>query len=890
MNNPTDNAKLTPAMRQYQHFKGQYPEAILFFRMGDFYETFYEDAKICSQVLGIALTSRNKGENPIPLAGIPYHAIDGYLHKMIKAGYKVAICEQMEDASQAKGVVKRDVVRLVTPGTLTEDALLDENVGNYLAAFCFAGNCKASLGSSPGLRAGLAWVDLSTGQFFAQPMDGRHLLDELVRLTPAECIYNEDSLETNELFKKFISQLKEITATTLTPRPGWQFDPFQTNETVKKHFGTASLEGFGFEHADCCIAAAGAVLHYLNETQKTALTHINTLRKVSRERFLQIDKTTLRSLEIERTIRDGTPAGSLLHSIDKTQTAMGARKLRLWVCYPLNDMEHIQRRQDSIAELVQLDQIRDKLRKLLTNIADIERITTRISTARATPRDLLGLGHTLRQMPEIKILLNECSTEMPGQLAQQCDCLEQLADLIESAINPQAGLSYRDGNVIQTGFDEEVDRLRGICQDGQSWLAKYQKKLIEQTGLNSLKVGFNKVFGYYVEVSRVYKGQVPVDFVRKQTVKNAERYITDELKRYETEALNAQQRCRELEEKLFQDIRSRIAAQTPRLQQVADAVAKIDVLTSLAHIARHRNYCRPQMHLDPELEIIEGRHPVLDVTMAGSPEQFVPNDVTLGGRTGDIAIITGPNMSGKSTYIRQTALLVLMAQMGSYIPAQSASIGLVDRIFTRVGASDELTRGQSTFMVEMIETANILNNATSRSLVILDEIGRGTSTYDGLALAWAITEHIAAKIKCRTLFATHYHEITELADLLNNVKNLNVAVREWKDEVVFLHKIIEGRTDKSYGIHVARLAGIPKNVITRSNEILEELESSFSREAHTPQLGGRIEAKPSGEQFLFDILPPDPLLEKLKETDLNNLTPLQAINLLNEIKKELENR
>jgi DNA mismatch repair protein MutS len=475
---------------------------------------------------------------------------------------------------------------------------------------------------------------------------------------------------------------------------------------------------------------------------------------------------------------------------------------------------------------------------------------------------------------------------MLTQLAQQCDTLEYIAELIESAIDPNASLTYRDGGVIRTGFNEDVDHLRSICHQGQTWLGQYQKKLIEQTGFANLKVGYNRVFGYYVEISQSFRGQVPPDFVRKQTIKNAERYITDELKRYETEALTAEGRCKELEEKLFQDVRNQVAAQTLHLQQVADAVAKIDILTGLAHLARHNNYCRPQMHLDKDMKIIEGRHPVLDISLGS---QFVPNDITFDNK-GKTTIITGPNMSGKSTYIRQAALLTIMAQMGSFIPAQSADIGLVDRIFTRIGASDELTRGQSTFMVEMLETANILNNATDRSLVILDEIGRGTSTYDGLALAWAITEHIATNIKCRTLFATHYHEITELGDLLENVNNRNVAVREWKDDVVFLHKIVDGRTDKSYGIHVARLAGVPKNVLSRSQEILEELQNNFSREAHVPELGGRLEGASDNQLPLFNNLPADPILDKLRDIDINNLTPIQAINLIEEIKTELENR
>jgi len=883
-----NNQKLTPAMRQYRHFKSQYPEAILFFRMGDFYETFYEDAKVCSKVLGIALTSRNKSENPVPLAGIPYHALDSYLNKMIKAGHKVAICEQIEDPAGAKGIVKRDVVRLVTPGTLTEEALLDEAVGNYLAAVCFGrtiASQKTATGSGPE-QAGLAWVDLSTGQFFAQLLDSRHVLDELVRLRPAECIVSEDSNNKSSLPEKFSEQLSELVSCNLTPRPGWTFDPYQAGETLKKHFATSGLEGFGFSELDCSVAAAGAVIDYLNETQKTTISHIAKLRKVTRDRFLQMDKTTLRSLEIERTIRGNETSGALLHSIDKTRTAMGARKLRLWLMFPLNDLDHIQCRQDAIAELVQMDSVRDDLRKDLCDVADIERITARISTGRASPRDVLGLGQALRRLPAIKNHMDQCSCEMLTQLAQQCDTLEHIAELIESAIDPNAGLTYRDGGVIRTGFNEDVDHLRSICHQGQTWLRQYQKKLIEQTGFANLKVGYNRVFGYYVEISQSFRGQIPPDFVRKQTIKNAERYITDELKRYETEALTAEGRCKELEEKLFQDVRNQVAAQTLHLQQVADAVAKIDILTGLAHLARHNNYCRPQMHLDKDMKIIEGRHPVLDISLGS---QFVPNDITFDNK-GRTTIITGPNMSGKSTYIRQAALLTIMAQMGSFIPAQSADIGLVDRIFTRIGVSDELTRGQSTFMVEMLETANILNNATDRSLVILDEIGRGTSTYDGLALAWAITEHIATNIKCRTLFATHYHEITELGDLLENVNNRNVAVREWKDDVVFLHKIVDGRTDKSYGIHVARLAGVPKNVLSRSQEILEELQNNFSREAHVPELGGRLEGASDNQLPLFNNLPADPILDKLRDIDINNLTPIQAINLIEEIKTELENR
>jgi len=876
---------LTPAMRQYQHFKQQYPEAILFFRMGDFYETFYEDAKTCSRVLGIALTSRGKNDRAIPLAGVPYHAVDSYLNKMIRAGYKVAVCEQVEDAAQAKGVVKRDVVRLVTPGTLTEEALLDERKGNFLAAVCFGPPCPAGAAAQAQapVPTGLAWVELSTGQFFAEIVDQRELLDEIVRLAPAECLLSDDK---DNLPEQFCRQLTEQLPAAITHRPGWVFDAQHAAEMLKKHFRTASLAGFGFEQPDRSIAAAGAIIEYLNETQKTALNHIARLRKVSQRQFCRLDQTTLRSLEIERTIRENAAAGTLLSCLDETCTAMGARRLRWWLCYPLNDLAHINRRQDAVAELVQLDTVRDELRRCLRNIADVERITTRISTQRASPRDVLSLGQTLRQLPAVRALLENCSSPLLTHLLARCETLDETADLIESAIDPEAPPAYRDGGVIRSGYDEQIDHLRSIGRDGQRWLADYQKTLIDRIGFPNLKVGFNKVFGYYVEISHAHRGELPADFVRKQTVKNAERYITDELKRYETEALTAEQRCRQLEQTLFQDVRRRIAQQTVALQQVAEALAELDVLVCLAHIARRRDYCRPRMHTDSDMTILDGRHPVLDTTLGS---RFVPNDIALGTADGDLAIITGPNMSGKSTYIRQAALLVLMAQMGSFIPAKSAQIGLVDRIFTRVGASDELARGQSTFMVEMTETANIINNATERSLVILDEIGRGTSTYDGLALAWAITEHIATTIKCRTLFATHYHEITELADLLPNVKNYNVAVREWKDDVVFLHKIVSGRTDRSYGIHVAHLAGIPKPILRRSGEILEELESNFAREAHVAQIGGRLEAaRPDGQLPLFDAVPLDTLREKLADVNPDTLTPIQALNLLQELKSELD--
>ncbi|MCU0914863.1 MAG: DNA mismatch repair protein MutS, partial [Planctomycetes bacterium] len=817
---------LSPAMRQFQHFKQKHPDCILFFRMGDFYETFYEDAKTCSRVLGLTLTSRDKGsENPVPLAGVPYHAIDGYLKKMLQAGYRVAVCEQVEDPKTAKGVVKRDVVRIVTPGTLTDDMLLEDKKDNFL--------CAIDLDVQG--YAALSWVDISTGHFFVQRVVESELLSELQRLAPAECLLADRRGELFEVeTRRLANDIGRLTRAIITERPSWYFDPYQTRQRLLKHFGTATLEGFGIGANDAdLIPPAGAILEYLNETQKTTLGHIQSLRRISRQEFLQIDPVSLRSLEILQTIRAESRRGALLACLDETLTGMGGRMFRNWLCLPLCDVAAITQRQDAVQELKENLPVLTQIRELLSNVADTERIAARISTFRASPRDLLGLARTLRQVPRLRELLSGLQTRLNTQLAGQCDSMDELAALLESAVEPDSPTHLRDGGVIRNGFSQELDRLRSISTDGQSWLRNYQKQEAQRTGIANLKVGFNKVFGYYIEITNAAADKVPADYLRKQTVKNAERYITEQLKQYENEVLTAEERALELEQRLFEDLRAESAKYIPRLQQLAETVAQCDCLACLAHIAGRRNYCRPTITEDRRLVIREGKHPVL-VELLGA--EFVPNDVDLGDGLGDIAVITGPNMSGKSTYIRQIALLVLMAQAGSFIPAKAAEIGLVDRIFTRVGASDELVRGQSTFMVEMTETANIINNATARSLVILDEVGRGTSTYDGLALAWAITEHLATRLKCRTLFATHYHELTELAELFGNIRNCNVAVREWMDEVVFLHRILPGGTDKSYGIHVAKLAGIPKPILARSKEILEELESAFAKEAKAERL------------------------------------------------------
>jgi len=871
-----NDEKLTPAMRQFHRFKKSHPDCILFFRMGDFYETFYDDARICSKVCGLALTSRSKGENPIPLAGVPYHAVDGYLKKMLQAGYKVAVCEQVEDPKTAKGVVKRDVVRVVTPGTLTDDMLLDAKEDNFL--------CAVSLGADS--RAAIGWVDISTGHFFVQGVPENKLLDELVRLSPAECLLAD---RRGELFEaetnKLAGDIGQLTGAVVTQRPGWYFDPYQGRQRLLKHFGTATLEGFGLSEGDATIAAAGAVIEYLRETQKTTLEHIQSLKKIDRKNYLQIDQTSLASLEILRTIRTESRKGSLLECLDETITAMGGRMFRNWLCMPLCEVERIELRQDAVEEMKNEDVKSAGLRRLLSDVADLERIAARVSTLRASPRDLLALAATLVQIPRLREILQECSAPLLLQLSERCDSMDELGEFLESAIEPQCPSHLRDGGVIRAGFSEELDSLRSVSRDGKSWLGRFQREQIERTGIANLKIGYNKVFGYYIEVNHSSADKVPADYVRKQTIKNAERYITDELKKYENRVLGAQEKALALELELFEQVRRQTAKYVGRLQKLAEAVAECDCLAALAYVAGRRNYVRPTITEAAELIIKEGKHPVLAETLGA---EFVPNDVELGDKSGDVLVITGPNMSGKSTYIRQTALLVLMAQMGSFIPAQEATIGLVDRIFTRVGASDELVRGQSTFMVEMTETANIINNATEKSLVVLDEVGRGTSTYDGLSLAWAITEHIANKIKCRTLFATHYHELTELAELFTNVKNCNVAVREWADEVVFLHRILPGGTDKSYGIHVAKLAGVPRPILERSKEIMEELESTFAKEAAGKRLAKHKTKEPDSD-MLF-VKRHKSVLDKLSSIDVNNLTPMEAINLLHQIRKEVEEK
>ncbi|MBN1553657.1 MAG: DNA mismatch repair protein MutS [Phycisphaerae bacterium] len=863
----------TPAMRQYHSIKEQYPDYLLLFQMGDFFETFYEDAKTCSRILGLALTSRSKGPSAIPLAGLPIHALDNYLARLIRAGQRVAICEQVEDPKQAKGVVKRDVTRLITPGTLTDETLLEQREGNYLAAVFATAPEKNS-------HVGIAWVELSSGAFQAMCAPRDHAMDELVRIAPAEVLLPEGSDFDDP---KWRENLRATLSAAPTGRPSWAFDARAATETLNTHFQTNTLAGFGFDGWDESLSAAGAIIEYLRETQKSALAHIRQLRKIERTDYMAIDGNTLRCLEVHRTLRSGQRSGSLLACVDKTCTGMGARLLERWLTFPLVSYSAILARQEAVEFFVNRRDRLSPLRDLLSECSQIDRISTNIALGRVRPRELVALGATLKILPQIAGLL-PADDSLPDLVAQNRPGLLGLdapRDLIARAIDPDCPNTLRDGSVIAKGFDEEIDRLRTIGQKGQSWLSEYQQSETKRTGV-PLKVGYNKVFGYYIEITHAHREKAPPEYHRKQTLKNAERYITDELKKYEAEVLTADQRAKDRENLLFEQVRAELAEHLEAMQVAGRAIATLDVLAGLAQLAAQRGYIRPTITQENTLEIIGGKHPVLAEQLR---EQFVPNDVEMGAKDDRLLIITGPNMAGKSTYIRQVALLTLLAQTGSFIPAERATIGLADRIFTRVGAADELTRGLSTFMLEMVETANILNNATAKSLVILDEVGRGTSTCDGLALAWAICEHIALKVKCRTLFATHYHELTELETLLDGTTNLNVAVREWNDEVIFLHKIATGGTDQSYGVHVARLAGVPKDVIARARQLLPQLQAHLAQGLDMPELAAR--AQQAAAQMNLFAGPAERVANELKHADLDNLTPMQALDLLRKLKEEL---
>jgi DNA mismatch repair protein MutS len=826
------------------------------------------------------------------MAGFPHHQLENYLGKLVAAGLRVAICDQTEDPKQAKGLVRREVTRIVSAGTLTDASLLDPRQSNYLAAIAV------------GEPAGLAWAELSTGRFHAACFPAGQLADQLARIDPAECLLAEGATSLAATAGRQV----------VTRRPPWAFGHAAAVQSLAKHFGTASLEGFGFDTArdGPALGAAGAILDYLAETQKTSLAHLDRLIPYRAGQTLELDESTRRSLEITRTLRDGHREGSLLAALDRTTTSMGSRTLADWLANPLADLAAINERSAAVAELVADPRLCDDLRSRLQDIHDLQRLLARVTTGRATPRDLAWVGRTLAALPAIKARLTARTSPLLNRLEAELDLCSEIRAKLEGALADECPLASRDGGLIRGGFHAELDTLRDLSAGGKQWMAQYQADEIARTGIPSLKVGFNKVFGYYLEVTHTHGHKIPDNYQRKQTVKNAERYVTNELKQYEEKVLTAEERAKELEYELFVQLREATAAAAKRLQATAAVLSQLDVLAALAALARQRGYCRPRCVEEPLLRIIDGRHPVLDIL--ATEGTFVPNDTQCGpaaqcpadevpsqdgkprgdkpedGTGGQILLITGPNMAGKSTYIRQVALLTLMAQIGSFVPAREAVIGLADRIFARVGAADELARGQSTFMVEMTETARILNLATPRSLVILDEIGRGTSTYDGVSLAWAVVEHLHDRIGCRTLFATHYHELTDLARSLRGVRNLNVAVREWDEQLVFLHKIVPGPADKSYGIHVARLAGVPKEVNARAMEILARLEQEHVSGDGRPKMARRPTR--GGDLQLTLFAPQEhPLLDRIRALELNNLTPLEALRLLQEWQVALaENR
>jgi len=887
--------RATPAMRQYFRFKKQHPECVLFFRMGDFYEMFDDDARLCHRVLGITLTERTKG---VPMAGVPYHAVESYLRRMIEHGYRVAVCEQVEDPKQAKGVVERAVTRVVTPGTLVDESLLDEGRPNHLAAIQFTEAGEAS-------PAVLAMAELSTGSFTLHDLAADTIVDEVARLGVSELLHVEiaDGATAGR-----VDRLRQATGCALTPRPAWTFRSQDARDAIREFFGVASLAGFGLHDDDAAIGPAGALLRYVRETQAQprdessgrSLAHLRPPRRESRAEVVMIDAVSLRALEVERTLRTGAVDGSLVGSLQRCRTPMGKRLLRQWLCFPSRSASVIESRQRAVGALVGDRELAEAVIGSLSSVQDVARIVGRVSMGRATPRDVVALGRSLAPLSTLAALLDGQSAfaAIAARLREAAASLAPLAEAIATSCVDDPPAHLREGGLFHDGIDAALDESRLLQRDGRSFLARYQKELIDETGIGSLKIGFNSVFGYYIEVSHANARRVPDSFTRRQTLRNAERYITPRLREFEEKITTAEARAIEREQQLFDRLCRDAAAQSAALSQFADAIAELDVLSSFGeHAVKHR-CVRPTIVDEPVLDIRQGRHPVLDGLLG---DRFVPNDCALGlgdnvgDRAGEqerspaagsasLALITGPNMAGKSTFIRQVALIVLLAHTGAFVPAEQATIGIVDRIFTRIGADDALHAGQSTFMVEMTETANILHHATGRSLVVLDEIGRGTSTLDGLSLAWAIAETLAG-LGCRTLFATHYHELTALADRFRSVRNLHVSVREWGDDIVFLYRIAPGRTDRSYGIHVAKIAGLPADTIARARQILDTLA------VHTDQAELEIEGRNQGaaapsrgaQMSLFTEYLPHPAVERLRGLSIESMSPMQAFDTLRQL-------
>jgi len=863
----------TPLMTQYYAIKAQHQDAILFFRMGDFFEMFGEDAKVGAKALGITLTSRGHGKTgDIPLAGFPHHALDGYLNKMIRAGYRVAICEQVEDPKLAKGIVKREVIQVVTPGTVTAESLLESARNNYLMAIAIDGD-----------RAGLASADVSTGEFIVTECSYDKLIEEIEAIHPAELVFPESQAEA------LSSSLKKNGKNFLiTKREDWLFSKEYGHETLLRHFRTNSLKGFGCENMGPGLGAAGAVLNYLQDTQKASLDHIRKITPYSDEDFMMLDASTRRNLEITASMSSGGREGTLLSILDRTSTAMGGRTLMTWIQRPLKQLQPIHDRLDGVDAFYDARDIRDSLNEHLKGMGDLERLIAKVVTRRANPRDLMALKRALERIDPIKKAIKPLTVDRIRAIHKQLDPRLKVIQKLEDALTDDPPAVLTEGRIIREGYNPELDELRELAFSGKDWIAKMQTTEREQSGIPSLKVGFNRVFGYYIEITKTHLEKVPETYIRKQTLVNAERFITPELKEMEEKILRAEEKMADLEFGLFNALREFAAKNAEPIQTNGQLIGELDALLSLAQVAHENQYAKPEMDDSNVIEIKDGRHPVVEQLLpAGEP--FIPNDVILNTSGDQLLVITGPNMAGKSTYIRQTGLIVLMAQIGSFVPATSARIGLVDRIFTRVGAQDNLAGGESTFLVEMHETANILNNATQQSLILLDEIGRGTSTFDGLSIAWAVAEHIHnhEKVRAKTLFATHYHELTELALILPRVKNYNVVVKEWGDHVVFLRKIMPGGCDHSYGIQVARMAGLPQEVIERAKEILHNLEANELTPNDIPKLalGEHVPMKVAEPQMNLFIAQETRLRDAIQKLAIENMTPLDALQKLDELIK-----
>nr|WP_302135034.1 DNA mismatch repair protein MutS [uncultured Schaedlerella sp.] len=876
-------------MQKYMDTKAEYPGCILFYRLGDFYEMFFEDAVTVSRELELTLTGKSCGlEERAPMCGVPYHAVDGYLNRLVAKGYKVAICEQTEDPKQAKGLVRREVVRVVTPGTILDSQMMDESRNNYIMCIVYLAD-----------RYGVSVADVSTGDYFVTELpDGGKLKDEIFKFTPSEIICNESFYMSG----MDLDDLKDRLKIALYALDAWYFDDALCRKNLLEHFQVKTLDGLGLGDLDCGVISAGALLQYLLETQKNNLAHMTHITPYTTGKYMMLDSSTRRNLELCETLREKQKRGSLLWVLDKTRTAMGARTLRKYVEQPLIEQGEIERRLDAVAELKDAAISREEIREYLSPVYDLERLITKITYGTANPRDLTAFSGSLEMLPHVRYILEEMHSGLLCEIRENLDTLEDLCSLVKSAIVEEPPLAMKEGNIIRDGYNEEVDTLRRAKSEGKGWLAKLEEEEREKTGIKNLKIKYNKVFGYYLEVTNSYKNMVPDYFMRKQTLANAERYITPELKELEDTILGAEDKLYALEYELYCAVRDTIAGEVERIQRTAKAVAELDVFSTLALVAERNHYVRPQINGKGVIDIKDGRHPVVEQMIPDG--SFICNDTFLNDKKERISIITGPNMAGKSTYMRQTALIVLMAQIGSFVPAEKADIGLVDRIFTRVGASDDLASGQSTFMVEMTEVANILRNATAKSLLILDEIGRGTSTFDGLSIAWAVVEYISDSklLGAKTLFATHYHELTELEGKIEHVNNYCIAVKEKGDDIVFLRKIVKGGADKSYGIQVAKLAGVPDLVISRAKEIVEEL-SDGDITGRVSEIAVKCPQKPQKKvksrkydevdlaQFsLFDTVQDDDVLEELKNIDVGNLTPIDALNTIYRLQNKLKNR